>query len=267
MLKAKLLELLRRDEEFRYAVAGLIGLDAILNELKKLREDFSKRFEIIERKLLEHDKRFEEMNKRFEVLERKLLEHDKRFEAIERKLLEHDKRFEAIEKKLLEHDKRFEAIERKLLEHDKRFEVIERKLLEHDKRFETIEKILLDHTRRLNRIELELGTLNESFYCKALWDDLREEIQGKKEKILLRNRNVRVDEEDIDMLIVTDRTVYVVEIKVKPKHEDVGRLIAKADVVRKHYKDKNIVPILAGSMIGREVEEYALQKGAKVYSY
>ena len=267
MLKAKLLELLRRDEEFRYAVAGLIGLDAILNELKKLREDFSKRFEIIERKLLEHDKRFEEMNKRFEVLERKLLEHDKRFEAIERKLLEHDKRFEAIEKKLLEHDKRFEAIERKLLEHDKRFEVIERKLLEHDKRFETIEKILLDHTRRLNRIELELGTLNESFYCKALWDDLREEIQGKKEKILLRKRNVRVDEEDIDMLIVTDRTVYVVEIKVKPKHEDVGRLIAKADVVRKHYKDKNIVPILAGSMIGREVEEYALQKGAKVYSY
>ncbi len=104
-LKAKLLELLRKDEKFRYAVAGLIGLDTILNELKKLREDFSRRFEVIERKLLEHDKHFK---------------------------------------------------------------AIEKKLLEHDKRFETLEKILLEHTRSLNRIELEIETLNESFYCKAL---------------------------------------------------------------------------------------------------
>jgi len=39
-LKEKILCLLREDEEFRLAVAGLIGLDAILSELKKLREDF-----------------------------------------------------------------------------------------------------------------------------------------------------------------------------------------------------------------------------------
>ncbi len=83
----------------------------------------------------------------------------------------------------------------------------------------------------------------------------------------MKKRNVRVDEEDIDMLIVTDKSVYVVEVKVKPKQVDVGRFLAKTDIVRKHYKDKNIVPILAGSMIGREVEEYALQRGVKVYSY
>lgn len=248
-LKKRILELLKTDEEFRYAIAGLIGLKDVLDELRKLREDIRKLYE----KSLEHDKRFE-------VIEHKLLEHDKRFEAIERKLLEHDKRFEAIERKLLEHDKRFEAIERKLLEHDKRFEAIERKLLEHDKKFDNI-------INRLNRIELELGALNESFYCKALWDDLREEIQGKGEKLIMRKRNARVDEEDIDLFVVTDKSVYVIEVKVKPKHEDVGRLIAKADVLRKYYKDKSIIPILVGTMIGREVEEYAQQKGVKVYNY
>ncbi len=276
-LKKQIIELLKTDEEFRYTVAGLIGLREILDELRKLREQFNKlwlkslehdkrfeevvkRLEVLEKKMLEHDKRFEEINKRFEAIERKLLEHDRRFEVIERKLLEHDKRFEAIERKLLEHDKRFEAIEKKLLEHDKRFEVIERKLLEHDKRFEEI-------NRRLSRIELELGVLNEAFYCKALWDDLKEEIVLRGEKLVFRKRNARVDDEDIDYLIVTDRAVYVVEVKVKPKHEDVGRLLAKVDVVRKHYRDKNVVAILAGAIIGREVEEYAVQKGVKVYNY
>ena len=165
-LKKQLLELLKKDEEFRYAIAGLIGIEEVLRELRKLREDFnrrmefleremlehSKRFEAIERKMLEHDKRFEEMNKRFEVLERKLLEHDKRFEALERKLLEHDKRFEALERKLLEHDKRFEAIERKLLEHDKRFETIEKRLEEHS-------RILQEHSRRIE--ELTRAVMNQ----------------------------------------------------------------------------------------------------------
>ena len=213
-LKKRILELLKTDEEFRYAVAGLIGLKDVLDELRKLREDIGKLYE---------------------------------------KSLEHDKRFEVIGKKLLEHDKRFEEM-------NKRFEAIERKLLEHDRRFDNI-------INRLNRIELELEALNESFYCKALWDDLREEIQGKGEKLVMRKRNAKVDEEDIDLLVVTNRSVYVIEVKVEPKHEDVGRIIAKADVVRKHYEDKIIVPILAGTMIGREVEEYAQEKGVKVYNY
>ena len=45
-LKSRMLKLLREDEEFRYAVAGLIGLDEILKrldrheaELVKLRQD------------------------------------------------------------------------------------------------------------------------------------------------------------------------------------------------------------------------------------
>jgi len=102
-LKQAFLKAIEEDSEFRYAIAGAIGLGEVLEELRRLREDFSKRFEALERKMLEHDKRFEEMNRRFEALERKMIEYDKRFETLERKLLEHDKRFEVIEKQLLEH--------------------------------------------------------------------------------------------------------------------------------------------------------------------
>ena len=47
--KAKIFALLREDEEFRYAVAGMLGLDEILcrldrheAELIKIREDFNR---------------------------------------------------------------------------------------------------------------------------------------------------------------------------------------------------------------------------------
>ncbi|MEM2733412.1 MAG: hypothetical protein QXJ19_01460, partial [Candidatus Bathyarchaeia archaeon] len=64
-LKAKFFALLREDVEFRYAVAGLLGLEEILRrldrseaELVRLREDFNKLREDFNRKSEEDSKRF-----------------------------------------------------------------------------------------------------------------------------------------------------------------------------------------------------------------
>ncbi|MEM1717700.1 MAG: DUF3782 domain-containing protein [Desulfurococcaceae archaeon] len=64
-LKAKLFTLLREDVEFRYAVAGLLGLEEILRrldrheaELVRLREDFNRMREDFNRKAEEDSKRF-----------------------------------------------------------------------------------------------------------------------------------------------------------------------------------------------------------------
>jgi len=69
-LKSEILRLLKEDEEFRYAVAGLIGLEEILKrldrheaELVKLREDMNKLREDMNRLR-------EDMNKGFELLRR-----------------------------------------------------------------------------------------------------------------------------------------------------------------------------------------------------
>lgn len=67
-LKSELLKLLREDEEFRLAVAGLLGLDEVLRELKKLREDFN-RFAIEQAKRWEeNDRRWGEAGRRFEAI-------------------------------------------------------------------------------------------------------------------------------------------------------------------------------------------------------
>jgi hypothetical protein len=89
-LKRKVIELLREDEEFRLAVAGLLKLDAILLELKKLREDFNRLVELEEKRWEENNKRWEENNKRWE-------EARKRFEAIEAELTRLSKAVAEIE--------------------------------------------------------------------------------------------------------------------------------------------------------------------------
>lgn len=61
--KRRLLKALEKDVEFRYAVAGLIGLGEVLNELKKLREDFNKFAAEMEMRWEENEKRWEEMEK------------------------------------------------------------------------------------------------------------------------------------------------------------------------------------------------------------
>ncbi len=71
-LKKEFLDLLKSDEEFRYAVAGLIGLEEVLrrldrheSELVKLREDMNK--------LREDTNRLrEDMNRGFELMERRI---------------------------------------------------------------------------------------------------------------------------------------------------------------------------------------------------
>jgi len=84
-MKSRILRMLKEDEEFRYAVAGLIGFTDIL-----------KRFE-------EHDRKFNEIIARLD-------EHDRKFNEIISRLDEHDRKFNEIIARLEEHDRKFNEI-------------------------------------------------------------------------------------------------------------------------------------------------------------
>jgi len=111
-LKKEILKLLREDEEFRLAVAGLLGLDAILNELKKLREDFNRHIELEEKRWEENNRRWEEAYKRFEAIEaelRSLREESIRLREDFNKLREDfNKLYESVMKRLDLFEKRIE---------------------------------------------------------------------------------------------------------------------------------------------------------------
>ncbi len=63
-LREEFLELLEKDAEFRYAVAGYLGLSEILKRLEEHDEKFNKILERLEK----HDKKFDELLKSFKEL-------------------------------------------------------------------------------------------------------------------------------------------------------------------------------------------------------
>ena len=167
--KRRFLKALEEDKEFKMAVAGTIGLGEILEELKRLREDFEKWIKM----------------------------EKERWEAA-------------------------------------------------DKRFA--------------RIETSLGAIAEAQFSRYVW----EEIRGRGEAVLRRERNVDLD--GVDLLVETDRHVYVVEVKTRPKIADVGALLAKCDVAQQKL-GKPAIPILTGVIIGRELETYARGKGVTIMKF
>jgi hypothetical protein len=103
-LKREIIELLKRDEEFRYTVAGLIGYGEVLEELKRLRADFSKRFE-------KHDKKFESIEEEIKNIYKRLEEHDRKFESIENEI---KKLREDFNRRFNEQDEKLNHIQRRL---------------------------------------------------------------------------------------------------------------------------------------------------------
>jgi hypothetical protein len=69
--KSKVIRLLKEDEEFRYAVAGLIGLDEILKAIHSLQQQVAentKATQFLQQMPMEHSKRVEELARSIQAL-------------------------------------------------------------------------------------------------------------------------------------------------------------------------------------------------------
>jgi DNA repair ATPase RecN len=167
-LKRRILRLLREDEEFRYAVLGMVGYGELLkraeehdrkfNEILARLEEHDRKFAEIIAKLEEHSKRFEEHDRKFNEILARLEEHDRKFEEIVARLEEHDRKFAEIMARLEEHDRKFEEIMARLEEHDRKFEMIMARLEEHDRKFAEIMVRLEEHDKKFAEI---MATLEE----------------------------------------------------------------------------------------------------------
>ncbi len=172
-LKRRILRLLREDEEFRYAVLGMVGYGELLkraeehdrkfNEILARLEEHDKKFAEIIAKLEEHSKRFEEHDRKFNEILARLEEHDRKFEEIVARLEEHDRKFAEIMARLEEHDRKFEEIMARLEEHDRKFEMIMARLEEHDKKFAEIMARLEEHDRKFEEIMARLEEHDRKF--------------------------------------------------------------------------------------------------------
>jgi len=188
--KKKVIDLLREDEEFRLAIAGLLGLDNILLELKKLREDFLLFIKEQERRWEENNKRWEENNKRWEENNKKWEEAYKRFEAIENEL-------------------------RRLREDFNRFQVhVERRLDSFERRLVALGRRWGIETEEAFREGMK-GVIEEVF---GVGEVMRWVYYDDKGEVLGHPSHIEVD------LLIKDRTHILVEVKASASDSDISKL-------------------------------------------
>ncbi len=88
--KKRFLEALKEDEEFRLAVAGLLGFREILDRIVRLEERFARLEErqlAVEERLIKREERYTELEGRYARLEERFAELEERFARLEERFL------------------------------------------------------------------------------------------------------------------------------------------------------------------------------------
>ena len=188
-LKAEVLRLLKEDEEFRYAVAGLIGLGEIL---KRLDSHDAKFIEILKR-LDAHDAKFVEILKRLDA-------HDAKFIEILKRLDSHDAKFVEVLKRLDRHEDEIAKLREDM---NKGFEIVNRHISALGARWGIMaEDAFRDGLRGLLDRELGLKVEKWRAYDEAgavfgYPSDVEVDIAVKDEKLILIKVSSHVRASDI----------------------------------------------------------------------
>jgi len=250
-LKQQILELLKKDVEFRYAVAGLIGLEEILRrldrheeELKKLREDLNKLREDFNKAFEAFEKRFQALEKRVEGVESRVEALEKRVESVESRLESVEKRLDGVERRLEGVEKRLESVERGLEGVEKGLSVLDVRLTRVER---TLEKLTLDieeEARSIikHRLRLELGL--EIEISSLTLPDLELNIYGVKGDVCV-----------------------VGEASVRASMRTLEELLKKLEIMKSKYPDllrPKTIPVIYTSLAMPELVEEAKKRGVWV---
>ncbi len=178
------------------------------------------------------------------------------FSHIEDRLNELDKRLDRIESEVTSIRGDLKKLESNIDQVMRDLSDVKDVLIKHD---ENITEIL----RRINNLELTVGAASESYFVYRFIQELM-----SREEIKRFERNIIINNEEIDAIIECSDKVYVVEVKIKPRISDIGALLAKMELYKIRVNiSKQVIPVIIGVYIGKEVESYARRKNVYVYKF
>ena len=150
-LKDDILRLLKEDEEFRYAVVGLLGLQRLEEAISRLTDSNIELKNVVTR-LIDTQANMEARLSKVEEVLTRLADIQARQED---RLIKVEDRLTKVEERLEEHDKKFNAILEELSIHRVKLE-------EHDKKFNEIIAEIKDLRKVTNELSVNVSKLTAS---------------------------------------------------------------------------------------------------------
>jgi len=238
-LKTEVLKLLREDEEFRYAVAGLIGLGEIIKRLEA------------------HDEKFIEILKRLDRHDEKFIEILKRLDAHDAKFVEIFKR--EILKRLEVHDEKFIEILKRLDRHENEIAELRKDM---DRGFELM-------YRHISALEARWGMMAEDAFREGLRGLLEKEFGLKVERwrgydenglVFGYPSNVEVD------VAVKDEKIILIEVSSHIRASDVFQFKRKAELYQRKTGRKPDRLLIVTPYADEKALEASKMLGIEVYT-
>jgi len=222
--KEAFLRLLREDEEFRYAVLGLLGLDEVLKRLEKN----TRAIAALQRAVVRHTKALEEHAKAIEAMQKTLEEHSKAINSMQRTLEEHSRAINAMQKTLEGHS-------RVLEEHSRAIEGLQKAVEEHSRAIMSLQRAVDAHSVAIRELAAKVNALGTRWGVVAE-EAFRESVKYLVEDLLGAYKAGKWTYYDAEGLVyghpsvveadllVRDGEHILVEFKSSADRADVGEL-------------------------------------------
>jgi hypothetical protein len=241
-----MLRLLKEDEEFRYAVAGLLGLEEILKrldrneqELVRLREDMAKMFE-------KHEERFARIE---EEIRRIWQEIAKLREDMVKGFERHDRELERLREDMI---KGFER-------HDRELAKLREDMM---KGFDAM-------NRRISALGARWGLESEEAFREGLRGILEKELGLKVERWTAFDETGSVfghpSQVEVDVA-VSNGKVMLIEVSSHVKQADVAALVKKAELYERITGRRPDRLIVVTPFAEERAMEAALKLGVEIYT-
>jgi hypothetical protein len=273
-----MLRLLKEDEEFRYAVAGLLGLEEILKrldrneqELVRLREDMAKMFE-------KHEERFARIEEEIRRIWQEIAKlREDMVQGFERHDLELARLREDMVKGFERHDREIERLTEELTKlREDMVKGFERHDREIQRLTEEMNKLREDMTkgfelvnRHISAIGARWGIMAEDAFREGLRGILEKEFGVKVDRWIARDEDGMVygfsSVIEIDIAIKDGKTMLI-EISSSVDKSKVAAFLRKAQLYEKKTGIKPERLIMVTPYADEDAIEAAREVGVEVYT-
>nr|BAE03229.1 hypothetical conserved protein [uncultured Candidatus Nitrosocaldus sp.]BAL60291.1 hypothetical conserved protein [uncultured crenarchaeote] len=251
-LRKNILRLLKEDEEFRYAVAGLIGLEDIRASMKRLEEAIVMLTNIQTRM----DSRLDKVETRVGELKDKVSGVETRLDKVETRVGELKDKVSGVETRVGELKDKVSGVETRLDKVETRVGELKDKVSTLEERFNGLEGALYYGFDQVGRFA---GVTLEELVRGIITKNMQKNGELSQDKAIT---SIRLDSEEIDLfcdepLIVGEVTSYADSV------EEVDKLLRKVSVVRNKYGKEPVRKILIISSVKEEIAGLIADKAKK----
>jgi len=256
-LKAQILELLRTDEEFRYAVAGLLGLEEILKAIRSLQEQTA------------------ESTRAIRALQEQVAEHSKAIRSLQEQVAELRQDFNRLAEQVAENTRAIRALQEQVADNTRAIRALQEQVAENTRAIRSLQEVIEGHSREIASLSRSIqalgarwGILAERAFREGMIGVVERHFGGRvrrwtchDEEGLVFGRPSMVEAD----LLITDREHLLIEVKSGVFRADVFKLwrIGQLYEGRTGVRPRLIV---VSPFVEEEAREAARELGIEVYS-